>query len=62
MSPAASVMEANTHSTKAATADDYSRVKMKIKAINDKIAVTLQKASKACSLREGRLPLALSTT
>ena len=35
---------------------------MKIKAINDKIAVTLQKTSKACCLKEGRLPLALSTT
>jgi hypothetical protein len=45
-------------SANAATAGDYSRVRMKIMANSEKIAVTLQKTCKACSLREGRLPLA----
>ena len=62
MSAAASVMEANTHSANATATSDYSRVKMKIMTNSDTIAVTLQKTSKVCSLREGRLPLAPSTT
>jgi hypothetical protein len=54
MSAAASVMEANTHSTHATATSDYSRVRMKIMTNSDIIAVILQNIYKPCALlRQG---------